>query len=229
MGGAAALSPGPARLDEASRLSWRRRASAATLRRDDRRWTLWTTAVAVTFAAPSLVLVWLEPLMLPVALVWSAHGYAVCRMQAGRAVRAVVPVGAPRSAAYGTEGSPGEVALGLLGDLLGHRERDLMARTGLTLERGRLGIWLLGERGALLMRPGGRRLDSFCVRVEEDGDLPAGDRVAHLLLALREDEEGFLTVANMNFSGAAWRCRRRMEPGRREALGAARAALAANG
>jgi hypothetical protein len=65
--------------------------------------------------------------------------------------------------------------------------------------------------------------------VEEDRDLPAGDRVAHLLLALREDEEGFLTVANMNFSGAAWRCRRRMEPGRREALGAARAALAADG
>jgi hypothetical protein len=121
------------------------------------------------------------------------------------------------------------MALGLLGDLLGHRERELMARTGLTLERGRLGVWLLGERGALLMRPGGRRLDSFCVRVEEDRDLPAGDRVAHLLLALREDEEGFLTVANMNFSGAAWRCRRRMEPGRREALGAARAALAADG
>jgi hypothetical protein len=96
--GAAALSPGPARLDEASRLSWRRRASAATLRRDDRRWTLWTAAVVVAFAAPSLVLVWLEPLALPVALLWSAHGYAVCRMQAGRAVRAVVPVGAPRRA-----------------------------------------------------------------------------------------------------------------------------------
>jgi len=45
----------------------------------------------------------------------------------------------------------------------------------------------------------------FCVRVGEAGDLPAGDRVAHLLLALREDEEGFATVANRNFSGSAWR------------------------
>jgi hypothetical protein len=113
----------------------------------------------------------------------------------------------------------------LLGDLLGHNERELMGRTGLTLERGRLGVWLLGERGALLMRPGARRLDSFCVRVEEDGDLPAGDRVAHLLLALHEDEEGFLTVANMNFSGATFRCRRRMDPHRRPALTAAQAAL----
>ena len=74
----------------------------------------------------------------------------------------------------------------------------------------------------MLVRAGGRRVDSFCVRVAEDGDLPAGDRVAHLLLALREDEDGFLTVANMNFSGALWRCRRRMDPRRRQALAAAR-------
>ena len=98
-----------------------------------------------------------------------------------------------------------------------------LGQTGLALERGRLGVWLVGEQGALLVRPGGRRVDSFCVRVAEADDLPAGDRVAHLLLALREDEEGFLTVANMNFSGALWRCRLRMDRRQRPALrGAAR-------
>ena len=108
----------------------------------------------------------------------------------------------------------------------GHEERELLARTGLALERGSLGVWLVGEQGALLVEPPGRRIHSFCVRVADAQDLPAGDRVAHLLLALREDELGFLTVSNMNFSGATWRCRLRMKPGQRPALDAARAAVA---
>jgi hypothetical protein len=111
-----------------------------------------------------------------------------------------------------------------LGDLLGHRERELVGRTGLAMQRGELGVWLVGEQGALLVRPGGRRVDAWCVRVEEAEDLPAGDRVAHLLLALREDEAGFATVANLNFSGAAWRARRPMPKARRPALDAAREA-----
>jgi hypothetical protein len=207
-------------LAEAARLSWRERASGATLRRDGRRWTLWTAGIVGTFGAPSVLLVWLEPLMFPFAAIWAAHGYAVCRMQAGRGVRAVVPVGS-RDGRAGDQRAE-RVALGLLGDLLGHEERELMLRSGLALERGRYGVWLVGERGALLVRPGARRVDSFCVRVAEDGDLPVGDRVAHLLLALREDEEGFLTVANLNFSGALWRCRRRMDERRREPLRVAR-------
>ena len=40
--------------------------------------------------------------------------------------------------------------------------------------------------------------------------LPPSDRIAHLLLALRTDEEGFATVANHAFSGAPWRLRRRI-------------------
>ncbi len=62
------------------------------------------------------------------------------------------------------------------------------------------------------------------MRVGEQEDLPAGDRVAHLLLALREDEEGFATVANLGFSGARWRVRARMADAQRPALEAARAA-----
>lgn len=46
----------------------------------------------------------------------------------------------------------------------------------------------------------------------------AGDRIAHLLLALRSDEAGFATVANLAFSGACWRLRRRLPKIRREAL-----------
>jgi hypothetical protein len=70
-------------------------------------------------------------------------------------------------------------------------------------------VWLIGEAGALLVRPGGRRVHCYCVKVSEPG-LPAGDRIAHLLLALREDESGFATLANLAFCGAPWRVRRRL-------------------
>ena len=76
--------------------------------------------------------------------------------------------------------------------------------TGLALQRGELGAWLVGEQGALLVRSGGRRVDCWCVRVGDGGELPAGDRVAHLLLALREDELGFAKVANLGFSGGGF-------------------------
>jgi hypothetical protein len=64
---------------------------------------------------------------------------------------------------------------------------------------------------------------TFCVRAT-DPELPRSDRIAHLLLALREDETGFATVANHAFAGAAWRIRRRLRPAQRPALDAARAA-----
>jgi hypothetical protein len=213
-------------LAEAQRLAWRKPATAATLRRDERRWTLWTVWVVIAFTVPSAVLVAVEPLTLPIGLLWSAHGWAVCRMQAGRGARSAVAIGSERSIARSAQpsGDAERTALGLLADLVGHRQRDLLSRTGLALERGALGVWLVGEQGALLVRPGGRRIDSFCVRVAEAGDLPAGDRVAHLLLALREDEAGFVTVANLNFSGALWRCRLRTPRRQRPALDAARAA-----
>jgi hypothetical protein len=84
-------------------------------------------------------------------------------------------------------------------------------------ERGRLGQWLVGPAGALLVRPGGRRVHCWCVRVDHP-QLPTGDHVAHLLLALRADEHGFATVANQAFSGAPWRVRRRLARGQRAAL-----------
>src|SRR5215212_2950455 len=196
-------------LEEAAALWWREEVSEATLRRDGRRWTAWTVAIAAVFTAPGVALLVLSPWTLPVALGCFAHAWIVPRLQARRGARSIAPLGSARSGA--TEGEANEaaegVALGLLGDLVGHRERDLLRRTGLALQRGRLGVWLVGERGAIMVRPGGRRVDCWCVRVAEADRLPAGDRVAHLLLALREDESGFAMVANLGFSGAAWRVR----------------------
>jgi hypothetical protein len=60
-------------------------------------------------------------------------------------------------------------------------------------------------------------VDCYCVR-STDAGLPSGDRIAHLLLALREDESGFATLANLAFSGARWRVRRRLAVEMRPAL-----------
>ena len=218
----------PGRLAEAQALAWREGASERTLRRDGRRWSAWTAWVLLVFTTPGVVLLAIEPLALPAALICFAHAYAVPRIQAARGARAPVPIGSARSAARldGADPRAERVALGLLGDLVAHDARELVARSGLVVERGRLGAWLLGEQGALLVRPGGRRVFSWCVRIAQPEELPAADRVAHLLLALREDEEGFATVANLQFSGAAWRLRRRLDARSRVALDAARAGMA---
>jgi hypothetical protein len=51
-----------------------------------------------------------------------------------------------------------------------------------------------------------------------DPDLPGADRIAHLLLALRADEQGFATVANLAFAGAPRRVRARLPQAMRPAL-----------
>ena len=212
-------------LNEAAALWWRERPTGRTLRRNGRLWTAWTAAIATPFFAAGGFLLWLEPLTFPVALASFAHGWLIPELYARRGAGSVVPIGSRRSASRmrGASEQAERAALGLLGDLVGHEQRELLQRTGLVLERRRLGTWLVGEQGAMMVRPGGRRVDCWCVRIAEPGKLPAGDRVAHLLLALREDEAGFATVANLAFSGAAWRVRRRMRKRSRPALDAARA------
>jgi hypothetical protein len=212
-------------LTEAASLWWRRRPTERSLRRDGRLWTAWTAAVAAPFFAAGAFLIWLEPLTFPVAVASFAHGWVIPELYARRGAGSVVPLGGKASARRNPDTSERAegAALGLLGDLVAHEQRDLLRRTGLALERGRLGAWLVGEQGAMLVRSGGRRVDCWCVRIAEPGTLPSGDRVAHLLLALREDEAGFATVANLAFSGAAWRVRRRMPKRSRPALEAARA------
>ena len=201
-------------LPETAAVYWRPRLDAARLRRRGRGWTLSTLAHTIPFLATAALLMALEPLSFPVAAIAVVHAWGIPALYANRGANVVRP--RPRA-----DCGPERTALGLLGDLLGHEARELHARTGLAPERGRLGVWLVGEAGALLVRPGGRRVDCWCVKV--DGDLPSADRTAHLLLALREDEEGFATVANLAFSGAVWRLRRRLPPAVRPALQAARA------
>jgi hypothetical protein len=206
-----------AALPELAAVSWRPRASAESLLRRGRLWTLVTVAHVVPFIVAGAILLALEPLSLPVALASFAHAWIIPELYAFRGSNTARP---PR----GWRNERGEpVAQGLLGDLLDHEARDLQRRTGLAMERGSLGVWLVGEAGALLVTPGGRRVHCFCVRVEEQS-LPPSDRIAHLLLALRTDELGFATVANHAFAGAPWRLRRRLDREHRPALEAARSA-----
>jgi hypothetical protein len=204
------------RLPELDAVPWRRPLDDRALRLRELLSAAYTAVYCTPLVLAGLVLVAIEPLLFPVALAVWAHAWIIPELFAHRGTRVVFPL--PHRGAEGPE----RVAQGLLGDLLGHSERDLQRATGLALERGKLGIWLVGEAGALLVRPGGRRVHSFCVRAT-DPALPPSDRIAHLLLALREDEVGFATVANHAFAGAAWRVRRRLRPAQRTALEAARA------
>jgi hypothetical protein len=203
-------------LPELAAVPWRKPTDARWLRRWGRIWHAWTLLYTVPFIAAAGGMVWLDPIAAPVALAALAHAWIIPELYAFRGASVVRPK--TRGAA------PGEpVAQGLLGDLLGHEERELQRETGLALERASLGVWLVGEGGALLVMQGGRRVHCFCVGVT-DPELPPSDRVAHLLLALREDEEGFATVANHAFAGAPWRVRRRLPRPMRPALHAARRA-----
>jgi hypothetical protein len=201
-------------LPELAQVHWRPRASAESLRKRGQVWTAWMVAVTVPFALAGATLIALAPLSFPVAIMALVHAWVIPELYAFRGANVVRAKRRPGDRAE-------QVAQGLLGDLLGHDARELQRRTGLAMERGKLGVWLVGEAGALLVAPGGRRVHCFCVGVN-DPELPPSDKVAHLLLALRTDEEGFATVANHAFAGAPWRVRRRLDKEMRPALGAAR-------
>jgi hypothetical protein len=210
-----ALSSGPDFLPETASVHWRPRVDDERLRRVGVLWTLTTVAHVVPFVGAASLLMWLNPLALPVALACLAHAWVIPELYAQRGANVV----RPRKRA---EDGPERRALGLLGDLLDHDARALHAATGLVPERGRLGVWLVGEAGALLLH--GRRAYCYCVTVDARNKaaskLPSGDRIAHLLLALRSDEQGFATVANLSFAGARWRVRRRVSAPMRQAIDA---------
>lgn len=197
-------------LPELADVHWRPRVGEQSLKRTGRVWMLATAAHTLPLIAAAALLVVLSPLTAPIAFLLLVHAWAIPELYAARGAGVVRP--RPRAPEQAERRS-----LGLLGDLIDHRPRELHARTGLVPERGALGLWLIGEAGALLVRPGGRRAYCYCVRVA-DPALPSGDAVAHLLLALRTDECGFATVANLTFAGAAWRLRRRLPGPAREAL-----------
>ena len=203
-------------LAELAGVPWREPTDERWLRRYGLLWQAWTLLYTVPFGIAGVVLLWLDPLTAPVALAVLAHAWIIPELYAFRGASVLRPKG-PRNQRSEA------LAQGLLGDLLGHEPRERQRRTGLAMEPRRMGVWLVGEAGAVLMPPGGRKAHCFCVRTT-DRDLPPSDRIAHLLLALRTDEEGFATVANHAFCGAPWRVRRRLPAAMRPALDAARAA-----
>jgi hypothetical protein len=205
-----------AALPELAAVPWRPRASADSIRRRGLIWTAYTVVHIVPFLAAGIVLVALDPIAIPVAFACVVHAWIIPELYASRGANVIRR---KRSRQPSSE----RVAQGLLGDLLGHDERELQRQTGLAMERGGLGVWLVGEAGALLLSPGGKRVHCFCVTAT-DTELPPSDRIAHLLLALRTDETGFATVANHAFAGSPWRLRRRLKPEARVALAVAKRA-----
>jgi hypothetical protein len=191
-----------AALPELAAVPWRKPIDRDRLRRWGRVWTAWTVGGTIPFIAAAAALVWVQPLAAPVAIASLAHAWIIPELHAFRGASVLRRKGARHER---TE----PVAQGFLADLLGHDARELQRDTGLVLERGSFGTWLIGEAGGILFLDGSRRVHCFCVTAT-DKQLPPSDRIAHLLLALRSDEIGFATIANHAFSGAAWRVRRRL-------------------
>jgi hypothetical protein len=217
----AASASGAQALPELASVYWRPRVDEDRLRRRGTLWTTVTVAHVIPLVVVAVLIVLLQPLAVAVSLIALAKAWLIPALYAQRGANVARP---RRRLGDGPE----RRALGLLGDLVGHDARDLYRETGLVLERGALGVWLVGEAGAVLVRAGGRRVFCYCVRVPDD-DLPSADRTSHLLLALREDEAGFATVANLAFCGARWRLRRRLDRRMRPALAEAAAAARAGG
>ena len=211
-------------LPELAAVAWRPKVDERALARLDRRWTRSTAAHVVPFLLTAIGMPLLSPVMLPVSVAALAFAWFIPSLYAARGAGVLRPPRRGRGAA-GLSRAAEDRALGLLGDLVGHDTRDVLGATGFVLHAGALGVWVVGPAGALLVRPGARRAQCYCVRATGE-DLPRGDRIAHLLLALRADEAGFATVTNLTFSGACWRVRRRLpSDAARAAMDAGRAAM----
>jgi hypothetical protein len=193
-------------LPEAAEVWWRTPVDAHRLAHIEMLSLGYTSLYVAPFLGFAALMIALAPTLAVVSLLCLVHAWVVPELFAHRGSRVL---------ALGPEGSrPGR---GFLADLLDRGPAEVEAATGMVVEEGRLGVWVLGDKGALLVRPGGRRVHAFCVGVK-DPDLRRCDRIAHLLLALRQDETGFATVANHAFAGATWRIRRRLPSECRPAL-----------
>ncbi len=194
-------------LPEAAEVWWRTPVDEHRLTQVEWLSAAYTSVYVAPFLGFAAFMIVLAPLLAVVSLLCLVHAWVIPELFAHRGARVL---------ALGRAGNdrPGQ---GFLADLLDRRQAEVEAATGVVVERGRLGVWVLGEKGALLVRPGGRRVHAFCVGVK-DTDLRRCERIAHLLLALRQDEKGFATVANHAFAGGTWRIRRRLPARRRAAL-----------
>src|SRR5687767_14242910 len=117
---------------------------AGRLRLYARGWTATTVFQVAPMVATAGLLLTLHPVTAVVGVILLAHAWAIPELYANRGAKVVKP-------RRRTGAGPEATALGLLGDLVGHDARELHRRTGLVLERGSLGVWLVGEAGALLV------------------------------------------------------------------------------
>jgi hypothetical protein len=194
-------------LPEAAEVWWREPVGERRLAKIEWLSAAFTMVYVTPFLGFAVLLVVLAPVLAAVSLLCLVHAWVIPELFAHRGARVLAP---------GRSEDPRR-GRGFLADLLDRRPAEVEAETGVVVERGRLGVWVLADNGALLVRPGGRRVHAFCVGVK-DTDLRRSERIAHLLLALRQDETGFATVANHAFAGARWRIRRRLPAKRRPAL-----------
>jgi hypothetical protein len=200
-------------LPELASVYWRPRVTDRSLKYAGWGWTAWMCAHTIPFITAAVVLGLLKPVTIPVGVILLAHAWLIPELYASKGANVMRKRALPEPLAD-------QVAEALLESLLCSEATSLFERTGAVMQSGTLGVWLVGEGGALLIRPGGRRVNCYCVRATGD-DLPSADRTSHLLLGLRSDEVGFATLSNLAFSGAPWRVRRRLERPMRPALAAA--------
>ena len=129
---------------ELGSVPWRARTSERSLRRRGRLWTLTTVAHTLPFIGGAALLFVASPITIPIGVIVLAHAWAIPELYAARGAGVL----RRRKAA---DRDSEQRALLLLGDLIDQLLARLHATSGLVLERGRLGVWLVGEAGAVLL------------------------------------------------------------------------------
>ena len=156
-------------LPELAGVYWRRRADARTLRRADRLWTLSTVAHELPFLATAAVLPLLNPVTIPVAVIALAHAWFIPELYASRGAGAMRPPARAARRLRRPRHRPGPWAARRPRRPRGARVAGPHRPGARARLAGR--TWLVGPAGALLVRPGGRRVQCYCVRATGD-ELP---------------------------------------------------------
>ena len=166
------------------------------------------TALYVTpLIVVAVVLFWLEPLLVP-GLARSAlvHAWVIPELFANRGA------GVVRVSRRSARRAPEQRRAGAAGRPARPRRARPAAPTPAwrSSAAGWASGWWARPARCWCAPAGGACTPSACAWPTRT--CPARTAIAHLLLALREDEQGFATVANHAFAGATWRMRRRLAP-----------------
>ena len=204
-------------LPELASVPWRARTDQRWLRRWGRIWHAWTLLYTVPFIAAAAGMLWLDPITAPVALVAAAHAWIIPELYAARGATVATPKGPRRARAEPVAAGPARPTCSVT------TSASCSARPAWRSSAASSACGWSARPARCSITPGGRRVHCLLRRRHRLRAAPS-DRVAHLLLALRVDEEGFATVANHAFAGAPWRVRRRLPARMRPAIDEARCA-----